>query len=231
MRLHAIQCDHREMSGAGERSARRSDEATANDERACDQVTEPEVVLGDRFVAAVGMAVQLHARQARKGGGVPYVSHLLAVAGLVLEHGGDEDQAIAALLHDGPEDQGGEATLAAIREQFGPRVAAIVAACSDTFETPKPPWRARKAAYIADLEAKGPDVWPVTLADKVHNARTIVADLRAYGPATLDRFNGGRDGTVWYYGTLAERLSRLAGGSLADELVALAAEMRALAER
>jgi (p)ppGpp synthase/HD superfamily hydrolase len=194
-------------------------------------VIKPAVVVGDRFVAAVAEAVRLHAHQARKSSSVPYVSHLLAVAGLVLEHGGDEDQAIAALLHDGPEDQGGEATLAAISEQFGPRVGAIVAACSDTFVTPKPPWRARKEAYIAHLDDAGTDVWPVTLADKVHNARTIVADLRAAGPTTLDRFTGGREGTVWYYGTLAERLSTLAPGPLADELVALAAEMRALAEQ
>jgi (p)ppGpp synthase/HD superfamily hydrolase len=196
---------------------------------------EPAVVLGDRYVAAVSEAVRLHARQARKGNAIPYVSHLLAVSSLVLEHGGDEDQAIAALLHDGPEDQGGAATLAAIRDRFGPRVAAIVVACSDTLETPKPPWRARKEAYIAHLadiaDGIGPDVWPVSLADKVHNARTIVADLRAGGAAALDRFNGGREGTLWYYGTLAKLLSVLEPGPLADELAGLAAEMRTLAER
>jgi GTP pyrophosphokinase len=191
----------------------------------------PTVVVGDRLVAALEMAVRLHARQTRKGTRVPYISHLLAVAGLVLEHGGDEDQAIAALLHDGPEDQGGEATLDAIRRRFGDRVAGIVAACSDTFAVPKPPWRARKEAYIAALPRKGPDVWPVTLADKVHNARTIVADLRADGPHILDRFSGGRDGTIWYYSTLAVDLAALAPGALADELVALAVEMRALAGR
>jgi GTP pyrophosphokinase len=189
------------------------------------------VVVSDRFVAAVGEAVRLHARQARKGDGVPYVSHLLAVAGLVLEYGGDEDQAIAALLHDGPEDQGGEATLAVIGDRFGARVRRIVAACSDTFEMPKPPWRGRKEAYIAALDAKGPDVWLVTLADKVHNARTIVADLRRLGPSSLDRFNGGRDGTLWYYATLAGRFAVLAPGPLAAELVRLASEMRELAER
>jgi (p)ppGpp synthase/HD superfamily hydrolase len=192
---------------------------------------DPAVVLTDRFVAAMGEAVRLHARQARKGNGVPYVSHLLAVAGLVLEYGGDEDQAIAALLHDGPEDQGGEVTLAVIGERFGARVGKIVAASSDTFETPKPPWRARKEAYIAALDAKGPDVWLVTLADKVHNARTIVADLRRLGPSSLDRFNGGRDGTLWYYATMAERIDALAPGPLAAELVRLAAEMHELAER
>jgi (p)ppGpp synthase/HD superfamily hydrolase len=192
---------------------------------------EPTVVLGDRFVAGVREAVRLHAHQARKAGLVPYVSHLLATAGLVLEHGGDEDQAIAALLHDGPEDQGGAPTLALIQARFGRRVAAIVEGCSDTLETPKPPWRARKDRFLARLAALGPEVWLVVLADKVHNARTIVDNLRAIGPAALDRFSGGRDGTVWYYGTLAAELSALAPGALADELVGLAAEMRALAER
>ena len=173
-------------------------------EPAADPTDEPRVILGDRYVAALELTVSLHAHQARKGNRLPYVAHLLAVSSLVLEHGGDEDQAIAALLHDAPEDQGGEATLARIRDEFGDRVAGIVAACSDTFESPKPPWRARKERYIAALDGKGPDVWPVTLADKVHNARTIVADLRADGPATLDRFNGGRDGTLWYYRALVD---------------------------
>ncbi len=193
---------------------------------------EPPVIVGERFVDAVAMATRLHARQARKGSAIPYVSHLLAVAGLVLEHGGDEDQAIAALLHDGPEDQGGEATLAEIGERFGPRVEAIVSACSDTFTTPKPPWQARKDAYIAHLialtPAEGADIWPVSLADKVHNARTIVSDLRERGPLTLDRFTGGRAGTVWYYRTLAGHLSELLPGPLSDELTRLVAEMGTL---
>jgi (p)ppGpp synthase/HD superfamily hydrolase len=192
---------------------------------------EPTVILGGRFVDALTMAVELHARQSRKGNHLPYVSHLLAVAGLVLEYGGDEDQAIAALLHDGPEDQGGEATLDRIRARFGDRVATIVAACSDTFETPKPEWRPRKEAYIAHLGGVGREVGLVSLADKVHNARTIVADLRASGPVALDRFTGGRDGTLWYYATVGRRLSELVPGPLADELVRLAAEMRTLAER
>jgi (p)ppGpp synthase/HD superfamily hydrolase len=190
---------------------------------------EPDVIVGERFVDAVGMATRLHAHQTRKGSSIPYLSHLLAVAGLVLEHGGDEDQAIAALLHDGPEDQGGEATLAEIGERFGPRVEAIVSACSDTFESPKPPWQARKEAYIAHLIAltpeDGADVWPVSLADKVHNARTIVSDLREQGPISLDRFTGGRVGTVWYYQTLAAHFCELLPGPLADELTRLAGEM------
>jgi (p)ppGpp synthase/HD superfamily hydrolase len=192
---------------------------------------EPTVVVGERFVVAVGEAVRLHAHQARKSTDVPYISHLLAVAGLVLEYGGDEDQAIAALLHDAPEDQGGTRVLALIRARFGHRVAAIVEGCSDTFEKPKPPWRPRKEAFLARLAHLEPDVWLVVLADKVHNARKIVDDLRVSGPATLDRFNGGRDGTLWYYGTGAAELTVVAPGPLADELVVLAAEMRSLAER
>ena len=189
------------------------------------------MILGDRFVAAVALAVELHAHQARKGNGLPYVGHLLATASLVLEHGGDEDQAIAALLHDGPEDQGGEATLARIRDRFGDRVADIVAACSDTFESPKPPWRARKEAFLARLPEESPAARLVTLADKVHNARTLVEDARVEGPATFDRFTGGRDGTLWYYRTLADRLAVLAPGALADELLRLAATMESLAQR
>jgi (p)ppGpp synthase/HD superfamily hydrolase len=192
---------------------------------------EPTVTLGHRFVAAVGLAVELHARQARKANGVPYLSHLLAVAGLVLEHGGDEDLAIAGLLHDGPEDQGGEATLARIRGQFGDRVARVVAACSDTFASPKPAWRARKEAFLARLPDEDADVWLVALADKLHNARTLVVDARTDGPATFDRFNGGRDGTLWYYRVLADQLSELAPGPLAAELVGLVAEMERLAGR
>ena len=219
------------MSGAGERSARRSDEATTGDERACDPVSQPEVVLGIGSSRRWRWRCELHAHQARKGSDIPYVSHLVAVAGLVLEHGGDEDQAIAALLHDGPEDQGGEATLAAIRERFGPRVAAIVAACSDTFESPKPPWRARKEAYIARPRRQGTR----RLAgharrqgpQRPHDRRRPPR-ARSRDPRPVQR-RPGRHGLVLRHARRAPRQAR--AGPLAAELAALAAEMRELAER
>jgi hypothetical protein len=141
------------------------------------------------------------------------------VCSLVIDAGGTEDQAIAALLHDAPEDQGGLALLAEIEQRFGASVAEIVEACSDTFDDPKPPWRPRKEAYIARLEEESPYVLLVSLADKVHNARSILADLRTDGEALWDRFSGGRDGTLWYYRRLAEVLLRLLPeNALAQEL-------------
>src|SRR3712207_7204546 len=133
------------------------------------------VMLGERWEKALVYASRVHALQWRQGSNVPYVSHLLGVASLVLEAGGDEDQAIAALLHDAAEDQGGEARLADIEARFGGRVAAIVRACTDSTETPKPPWRARKETYIAHLptlEGSVPESLCVSVADKLHNART-----------------------------------------------------------
>ena len=112
----------------------------------------PDPKLGERYSAALELAVELHADQSRKGTSIPYIAHLLSVSGLVLEDGGTEDEAIAALLHDAVEDQGGPPTLELIEQQFGPRVAAIVSACSDTDEVPKPPWKERKEAYISHLE-------------------------------------------------------------------------------
>ena len=159
-------------------------------------MTDPNPVLGEKFSAALAYAVELHATQARKGGRIPYIGHLLGVASLVIEDGGSEDEIIAALLHDGPEDAGGEPVLREIGRRFGSEVERIVEACSDTFETPKPPWQARKQAYIDHLRGEEIDekVLRVSLADKVHNARAIAADYRWIGEDIWARFRGGRDG-------------------------------------
>jgi (p)ppGpp synthase/HD superfamily hydrolase len=178
----------------------------------------PTRELGERFDEALLLACRLHREQRRKGTEIPYVAHLLGVASLVLEHGGDEDQAIAALLHDAAEDQGGEAALALILDRFGPAVVAIVSDCTDTTDDPKPPWRARKEEYIAGIEDKDPRALLVSLADKVHNARAIVTDLDAHGPSVWQRFTGRRDGSLWYYGELAAVFERRIPGPLSREL-------------
>jgi (p)ppGpp synthase/HD superfamily hydrolase len=177
-----------------------------------------EAVLSERFQDALSLAGELHAGQTRKGSRVPYIAHLLGVAALVLEDGGDEDEAIAALLHDAAEDQGGAETLAAIEAQFGARVARIVADCSDTFETPKPPWQARKEAHLARVKSFGPDSCRVMLADKLYNARTLVNDLHREGEAAWDKFNGGKEDTLWYYREMHALLSARLPGELADQL-------------
>ncbi len=189
-----------------------------------------ETALTARFRDALGLAAVLHADQVRKGSGIPYVAHLLTVAATVIEEGGSEDLVIAALLHDAAEDQGGPEILARIRSLYGESVAAVVEACSDTTETPKPPWRERKERYIAHLEAVPEGVLLVSLADKIHNARAILRDYRSVGEDLWERFRGGRDGTLWYYETLAgafERTGkyrRLAGEfrAVVDELVRVA---------
>jgi len=159
-------------------------------------------LITSRFVKAFDLTNQLHAKQYRKDSNVPYVSHLLAVAALVLEDGGDEDQAIAALLHDAVEDQGGFETLDIIEKQFGERVARIVKGCSDSFITPKPSWIDRKQKYLTHLQDADQDILRVSLADKLHNARSILSDLRTQRDLVWERFNGGKDGTLWYYQSL-----------------------------
>ena len=175
-------------------------------------------MLTERFNAALTYAAIAHREQRRKGSDTPYVAHLLSVCSLVLEHGGDEDQAIAALLHDVVEDQGGKPRSADVQKQFGPRVAAIVEACSDTDVVPKPPWKERKVRYIEALKHHGPDSWLVSCADKVHNADSILRDYRVLGEAVWERFKGGRDGTLWYYRALADEFKRLMPGPLAMTL-------------
>lgn len=181
-----------------------------------------------RLAEAAAYALAIHAAQRRKGTSIPYVSHLLAVAALVLEFGGDEDQAIAGLLHDAIEDCGAEQE-PVILARFGPRVVAIVRGCTDADVQPKPPWRARKEAYLQHLEHAPADVLLVSCADKVHNARSIVTDLRTLGPAMFARFNAGRDGTLWYYGALSEAFQRRLPGTLAQELQLAVAEIDRLA--
>lgn len=174
-------------------------------------------------------AAQVHAGQTRKGSGIPYITHLMAAAGLVAEDGGDEDQVIAALLHDAPEDQGGRDRLEDIRVRFGEKIAAIVAACTDTYDEPKPPWQARKEAYLAELKSAPPEVLRVSAADKLHNSRSIVADLRAEGEAAFAKFQGKQVGTLWYYRTLAEVYQTRSPGPLAEEVARTVAEMHRLA--
>lgn len=175
-------------------------------------------MLTKRFDEAFQYAHRLHRAQQRKGTPIPYISHLMTVAALVVEHGGDEDQAIGALLHDAAEDQGGEKTLAEIRTKFGERVAAIVADCTDAWEEPKPLWRPRKEAYLAILPSKSPHSLLVSLADKTHNAEAIVFDYRVLGDGLWERFNGGAKGTRWYYGALAEIFAEKMPGRLSDRL-------------
>lgn len=152
---------------------------------------------------AVAFALDLHQGQMRKGEGeIPYVTHLFAVAALVGEHGGNEAEVIAALLHDGPEDQGGLPILREIRERFGVEVADIVAGCTDTFDDPKPAWRPRKEEFIAQMESQSTAVHRVSCADKLHNARCTLSDLREEGSGVWERFSGKRDETLWYYKSL-----------------------------
>lgn len=150
------------------------------------------VDLTDRFRSALDCAFELHATQRRKAGGpgVPYVGHLLGVCSLVIEDGGSEDEAIAALLHDAVEDQGGQPTLDQIRSRFGQPVAYIVDHFTDTDVIPKPPWRERKETYIARLNEPGTTagILRVVAADKLHNARAILDDYRRYGDRLWERF-------------------------------------------
>jgi (p)ppGpp synthase/HD superfamily hydrolase len=175
-------------------------------------------MLGLRFEAALVFATQKHSGQTRKQSPVPYVAHLLGVTALVLEAGGDEDQAIAALLHDVVEDCGGAPVLAEVRQRFGERVANIVDGCTDTDQDPKPPWRARKQDYLRHLQQGGEDVRLVSVADKLHNVRSILADYRQMGEAVWERFNGRRDGTLWYYRALVDIYRQGPSNRLIDEL-------------
>jgi GTP pyrophosphokinase len=183
------------------------------------------VPLSERFPEALKYAGELHLNQVRKGSGIPYAAHILSVTALVLEHGGSEEEAIAALLHDAAEDCGGRTRLDDIRERFGAGVADIVEGCTDTFEQPKPPWRPRKEAFVAGLAAASASVRLVVAADKLHNVRSILADYSALGEALWPRFTGGKDGTLWYYRAVAEALTRAGTNRLVEELERAVSEL------
>lgn len=162
------------------------------------------IKLTERFEKALVYATQLHSLQVRKQTTIPYVSHLLSVSALVLEDGGNEDEAIAALLHDAVEDQGGMKTREVILQYFGETVTAIVDGCTESSVTPKPPWRDRKLRYLEQIAQGSVSVRRVALADKLHNARSILTESRQKGEAVWEKFSGGKEGTLWFYSTFLE---------------------------
>jgi (p)ppGpp synthase/HD superfamily hydrolase len=184
--------------------------------------------LGLRFEQALLFATRKHAGQHRKGTAVPYVAHLLGVASLVLEAGGDEDLVIAALLHDVVEDCGGAPVLKEVRRRFGKRVAHVVDGCTDTDLDPKPPWLQRKKDYIAHLRTADADTRLVSAADKLHNVRSIVTAYREIGDRVWERFHGKRDGTLWYYRTLLDEFQRKKSIPLIRELERAVIELEAV---
>jgi (p)ppGpp synthase/HD superfamily hydrolase len=172
------------------------------------QSTKKAVRLGPRFLGAFDFAAKKHAGQTRKASTIPYIAHLMGVASLVLEAGGNEDLAIAALLHDVVEDCGGAPMLKEVRRRFGKRVAKIVDECTDADSYPKPPWRERKEKYLRRLNKAEADTRLVSAADKLNNVRSILSDYRASGESIWTRFNGGRTETLWYYRVLLDEFLR-----------------------
>lgn len=186
---------------------------------------------GEKFEEALLYAARVHKDQTRKGANVPYLTHLLAVAAIVGENGGTENETIAALLHDAPEDRGGRERLQDIRGHFGDEVAEIVDGCTDTYEDPKPAWRPRKEAYIARVARAPASVRLVSAADKLHNARSILTDLRSLGDELWARFTGGKGGTIWYYRALVDAYYEAGTNALVEELDRVVREIEVLARR
>ena len=181
--------------------------------------------LSHRFEQALVLATQLHANQVRKGSDIPYISHLLSVAALVLEDGGDEDEAIAALLHDAVEDQGGEKTRDLIRQQFGERVIGIVDGCTESLIMPKPPWHDRKLQYLEKMRSASTSVLRVSMADKLHNARSTLAEFYREGDTVWQKFKGGKEGSLWFYRSLLEIYQQGASNFLKTELERVVCEL------
>jgi (p)ppGpp synthase/HD superfamily hydrolase len=194
------------------------------------EVRNRAVKLGPRFLRVFAFAAEKHKHQTRKASTIPYIAHLMGVASLVLEAGGDEDLAIAALLHDVVEDCGGPPMLQEIRHKFGERVAKVVDGCTDADTYPKPPWRERKENYIRHLKKANADTRLVSAADKLNNVRSILSDYRAIGESVWSRFNGGREGTLWYYRTLRDVFLRHKPNRITRELALAVNELEALVE-
>jgi (p)ppGpp synthase/HD superfamily hydrolase len=203
---------------------------TASSEKTKIKAKSKPQKLGPRFLRAFLFAAEKHAGQARKASTIPYIAHLMGVASLVLEAGGDEDLAIAALLHDVVEDCGGAPMLKEVRRRFGRRVAKVVDGCTDADTYPKPPWRERKENYIRHLRQADADTQLVSAADKLNNVRSIVSDYREIGESVWSRFNGGRDGTLWYYRTLRDEFLRHKPNRITRQLALAVKELEAVAE-
>ncbi|HEY4843899.1 MAG TPA: HD domain-containing protein [Terriglobales bacterium] len=184
--------------------------------------------LGLRLQRAFRYAAEKHAGQTRKQTAVPYLSHLMAVASLVLEAGGDEDMAIAALLHDVVEDCGGMPRLREVRKLFGRRVAHIVEGCTDSFGEPKAEWIERKKDYLHEVTHADAETRLVSASDKLHNVRTILADYRQEGAAIWARFSGKKEGTLWYYRALSDEYQRRGANRITRELELAVAELETL---
>lgn len=192
-------------------------------------IVRKSIPLGPRFLRAFLFAAEKHRGQPRKASTIPYIAHLMGVASLVLEAGGGEDLAIAALLHDVVEDCGGAPMLKEVRRRFGARVARIVEGCTDADVYPKPPWRERKEKYIARLCGEDADTRLVSAADKLNNVRSILSDYRSIGESVWSRFNGGRDGTLWYYRTLRDEFLRDQPNRITRDLALAVSELESLA--
>jgi (p)ppGpp synthase/HD superfamily hydrolase len=188
------------------------------------------MILSPQFDDALQYAVIIHAGQPRKGTEIPYLAHLLGVASIALEYGADETETIGALLHDAGEDAGGRGRIEDIRKRFGDAVADIVAGCTDADTIPKPPWRQRKEAYIAHIPTASSSVRLVSCSDKLHNARAILRDYRRIGDDLWARFAGQKEGTLWYYRSLARALAAAGRSELTDELDRVVSEIEHLAK-
>jgi (p)ppGpp synthase/HD superfamily hydrolase len=187
--------------------------------------------LSPQFDQALHYAVLVHAGQHRKGTAIPYLSHLLGVVSIALEYGATEVEAIGALLHDTGEDAGGRGRIEDIRHRFGSPVAKIVEGCTDSDVVPKPAWRKRKVDYILHLPEASRSVRLVSASDKLHNARAILRDYRGHGEALWSRFNGGKDGTLWYYRSLVRAFTQAGANELIKELDRVVSEIEKLSEK
>jgi (p)ppGpp synthase/HD superfamily hydrolase len=188
------------------------------------------VRLSKQFEKALLYATRIHGGQLRKKTRIPYIAHILGVTAIALEYGANETEAIAALLHDAVEDCGGAKRLRDIECKFGKASAKIVAGCTDTDEVPKPPWRQRKEKYIAHLDKASASTRLVSASDKLHNARAIFRNLRQEGDRLWPRFNGGKEGTLWYYRSLVTAFRRHGRSELIEELDKVVTEIERLAE-
>ena len=162
----------------------------------------------ERVVEAFALMYELHRTQLRKGSRTPYITHLLGVASLVGGHGGDENQFIAALLHDAVEDQGGLETLQRIRARFGDDVAGLVLACSDADTDPKPPWQERKDQFLESVRKADGRVKLIVAADKLHNSRELAGHLIERGPEVWKIFKAGKERTLWFQAEILKALEQ-----------------------